>query len=505
MTHEGTRLDPRSFFGAVLLGLVLLGLAAQALSLYRVVRPAEPLEPWEAAFTHEAWRVAHGVDAYRPVQPGLATHMYGPLMQELVGPLLRLTGPDNRVGRLVNLAASLAGIAFLVVLACPRRDPWARLVYFALLLSAHNFALAYFAVHKPDAIGIFLALAGLALHARAMLGLAARPLLAHLAAIALLVASFFLKQNIAGLALAAPLGYVLACVLKLERPTLRRLALACAPPLAVFATIVVLRLGFEVPYLYLLRLPAAYPISPRGFVDWTIHALQAYPVLALVLGLALAQREHLAPRRSDPYVVAALAAAWLISTAAAAKQGGNANSMLAFLVVLAGAGAHLMERVDALGVLQRAAAGPALPARAAGLVVAGLVAISLLPLDPPKAWGAHTPARSRDFHAAVAQVRALEGSVLSPEDPTILLQAGKAPGLNLYLEFNLTEVTGRPGGRWPTAELEALIVEADHVVEVKFLFLGYFDLFDASGILPRHGFVRSWQNESYALWRKVRS
>ncbi|HUS24315.1 MAG TPA: hypothetical protein VM369_05155 [Candidatus Binatia bacterium] len=453
-----------------------------------------PLEPWEAAITVEGARRAEALPVYvsaatdAPSQ-GRATHMYGPGLQEILGVVFRAIEPDVRVARLLSLIAAAALLGLVLRMTQAGVAVATFLPYAALFLGVDGLTGGYFVNGKPDLLALALAAAAVAVHLRAL----ARHSVAGVGAAALLaVAALLCKQNLAALVLAVPAGYAGNVLLRREPLRLRTLLLAAAPSLAVAGAVGILRFGFPLAFGYLIELPGACPIYPSRWWGFAAAALLSPPVLLLLAAMAAGRARALAGCETA-YWGAALLVAFAMSTLSAAKLGGGFNSLLCFEAVACAAAIRALERWDWTRHL-----GTPRP----GYVAAAALLAAAFPHPGNTHPVPHYADHSADYAEAAGVIAGLQGAVLSPEDPTLLLRPGTDPGWNIYLEADRSILSGARHGDRVARDERALLGAATAVVDVQFGFVGAdYDLIRPES-LSSLGFRRTWSNASYALWQR---
>lgn len=484
--------------------LVVCAGLCSAVNLYysaQLIFQAHPVDPWESQFVVEGAQTALGESVYGSVDPGSATHMYGPLLHELLGVVFPYTGVGCEPARIVSFVTALIGIALLLRWAMPRWKTARVVLYASLLLCTQNYAMAYFAVGKPDMLAFLLALLGMATHAQA---LRERSFLFLMLATGLFLTVFFCKQNLAAFALVVPFGYALAVAARADTIQPGRLLIASIPAAGVAAAVALMRMKDPVMYFYLIEIAAAHPIPWQKLVEWAARALGMLAIIWAVLAAILTRPRDVMPATwgaNDFHKVSALAVAFVICTASAAKYGGAENSLLPFLLLLVAATIHGVERTGLADTVLDKALSP--EGRAPRVLAILLVVGLFVTLYPSKmaVYLQRSDTRAESYRAVIDHVSRLEGHVLSIEDPTITLRAGKPAGFNYYVERD-RERTVTFWGRWPTPAILDRLAEAAYVVEVKFSFWEVFDQFIAPMHLPSLGYAKVWENRHYAVWGK---
>lgn len=475
-------LDARALAGRALLGgsLAYVLLVNLTLIVTSLVAPSPP-DPWEAGQAIEAWRLRSGLPVYEDPDLGHATHMYGPLATVGVAALQPLLGLDL-AGPVLSLVSSL--LLVMVLLAATRQGAsrthlW---VCLALFVGIHHRSGEYFTASRPDMPAVLLGLSSLLLLRRACATGSPRLLTGG---IALLVVGCLFKQTVAMVAAVPPL----ALALQHERRSWRDGLLHFAPLIGLLVVALVMRVVWPITYYYVFDVPRQYSISFAG-VAHGLWALALHSPLALMLAwLQAAAGEH-----EEPWLLASLLVAIPASAVTFAKVGGSQNSWIPALVAIAVYSARRLGPV--LTGLSRGDGGwgssLVAPAFLGALLVLSALPRPLLRIGPWRAGGAAT---QEDYQATVSHVRQLSGVVVSPQDPTLVLRAGRTPGRNLYLEL---DARGWPAG--PPAPVLEELGGADHVVTVPPP-PGVRDVLTPA-LLGAHGLKLISSRGGYSIWSR---
>lgn len=472
-----------------------------------------PITPWDAAAISEAHRILSGLPVYeKPSLSGHATWLYGPVVLWIEAAIFWVAGPSNHAGRMINAISAILVIALLLRVTMHQRSAIRATVYSAMLLSLNHFTLHWMASGNPDWLATLLAVGGLASFRRAV----KRKSVAVLSASCLLfVTAFFTKQTLALFATAPFLMLFMRSVIRGEWPTFRALLWHGLPTVSVIASVALLAAALPEMFHYMVTVPGqyAYPLSSIAIAIW---ACLKYQALYLAFAIALEWPRLKSGLRSIAtddwlYVVAITFSALAVSVLSMSKEGGNLNSLLPFLLATVFLFILQVERnIDHfLPELQnRPALGGALVAM---FLVIGSVPERLRQLffDFTPDTGTRLEMKQR-YEDVIRQVGQLEGMVYSPDDPTITLYAGKG--------FSRSIVTEMDAGAWKQNGVERVQVVGSDIVD--FRPPQYFEdhlraadyLVSARTwgptllnptTLQRWGFVDTWHNENYRIWRKA--
>jgi hypothetical protein len=110
-----------------------------------------------------------------------------------------------------------------------------------------------------------------------------------------------------------------------------------------------------------------------------------------------------------------------------------------------------------------------------------------------------TAQKNEKYREVIRYVRALDGVIYSPEDPTITLYAKQRATRSIYLEY---DAMMEPPYMWPSHlpdYLRAELSHADYIVNVSGMTPE--DLLHRSDLVEI-GFRRIWSNDDYEVWTK---
>jgi hypothetical protein len=426
-----------------------------ALSLWGTVRQLSrpyPIHAWEAGLVADAWRSAEGMPVYEEAATGHATHMYGPLATWMLGRVFRLTGPAFWPARVVSASASLMLIAWLVWAFRPP-DVVRMAVVTAALLLGFGRVVADWVEPRPDALSWLLGLAALVMLYR---GLERQSVGWHVGGLAALVLAFLFKQPAA---MVAPIP-LLAVALGRARPlTIRRTVMLVTPLVVIGAAAGVLAVGWPVVFHYVVRVPAQFAIPARRLVHWGVWLPLSVPLVWLAVAFWL--REHTLDSWQDPrlpWLVAVILVAAPVGVVGAAKVGGTENSLAPAFFALVALGLHASETMER--TLRSWRGASAAEGRYATLIALLLLA-SVLDFQMTEQGGIDATFGGPGYPRVVEVVRGLEGKVVSPQDPSIVVMAKGTVSRSLAFE---QDQAGWPAKR-PSWFLDEL-AGADWVVTV---------------------------------------
>lgn len=451
-----------------------------------------PVTPWEAGITVEGWRRATGQPTYvNPEAPGgHATHMYGPLCSELLGRVFALTGPSNPWSRVPSLLASV-GLAALLCWACAIRGRTAWFCGLSLAWGINYRTSNIFAENRPDSIAFLLAVLG-------VIGLSAgyvrREAVAYLIGVACVLSGFLFKQTAAVTALV----FAGAVLIDGRRVWFVRAVVAVLPIAAVCAVVGAMKWTRPEMYQAVISIPSGYGIDRREYVKEAWLTLCAIPLLWVALwDLVLRGDPATAGQFRGRLILIALFVTFPTSLMARIKVGGTDNSMLPFHLA---ATAFLLCRLGPMLDLVR---GLVVPWRhwSSAVLVSGLLILHAFP-NPGRHVAYLTPSRARGaaYREAVSWVASRAGRVVSPDDPTILVLAGKGACRNLYLERDARPRLGQWQPGVPAVVLED-IDRADLVLNVRDFRTSGIDFLDDE-VLESLGCRRVEANDHYSLWER---
>lgn len=460
--------------GASATFVVAMNVVPTLMSVFR----REPLNPWEAGLVIEAWRAALGAEVYEPFPQGHATHFYGFLHPFLLGAIFKLTGPTVFVGRVLALGAA-CGIGAVVVgrTIKPAFDAWF-LVAVAVFIGVNGRSNFYFAEARPDMVAMALCATALVGFARYEQSGAASSL--FVGASCLGVAICFKQPSL-----------VVACIPCVAAATgparrnRRSMFVAFVPMLAAGITVASIRLVDPDVFVSMFERPRAWPI------DWNeaAHALWGWSCWAsLLVAVWLYARAPVTAARR--WLACAMFVSAPASAIADAKFGGAENSWL--LTHLASA-ALLVSLIPAL----KERLGPIAPQRMRCVRALAASAAFLL-LAMPRLWNPlsyHRPHAEARYESALERARSLDGVVLSPEDPTIVLHAlGR---ITESVHF-MVDASGPSAGSVLPSRMVDQLNAADHVFDRRRYYMDHI----RPEVLERFGFVRSYEDDAFVLFSR---
>ena len=476
-----------------------VSLALIAASVVKITRQAltpGPIDMWEAASVSVAARVAKGESMYqslnepRGIEPGL----YSPLQPLTLAALFRVTGPGLAPARVINL---LAGIIFIVVFIRAMgvgRNAFLLLFATALLLAIDRQLTGLWDFPRGDAVALLASLLYVCAAYRACNGDSFRwALCAHL----VLLIGFFWKQTVAFIAFAP---FLAALITPGCSPRMRLLFLFGPFVVLAGSSFLVSVLN---PNLFdaMFRFGSKYMLQPRNMILHAYGMLLSTPLLWMTAWWMVLSRDF--PGKDDArirWALAAVAASLPLNFMAAGKVGGGQNSL-----------AHVMYGLGAV-VIWCAPAFYSFLQTASFPVVRRCLFGVLLSLALIVEWTSvlHTPSRvklSRPFADAgrrvvIETVRRLPGRVVSPQDPTIAMEAKGYIGVASVNEWD------RHTWKWPLPKTLLEIQAADYVVTFgKGDSLHLWTFNQGYEQLPSLGFevmeVPGLENSEYTIWKRI--
>jgi hypothetical protein len=448
------------------------------------VRLTDPIaiNPWEPAIAMEVIRFNAGLPLY---DPSHATHMYGPLLTILLAGIFYFTGLNLLVARIIMSIFALALALFLArVFGKSISRGW--IAFAVLLFLGINFRtnLALLSA-QPDCIAILIACVGLLIWIKW-----SRSIVAWIGSSLLFVCAMLFKQTAAAFAL-LPITFVLMW----QRPvTLRELLISAVPPISILLTLAVIRSIAPEVFHAMVTVPGSIQVRwglvPRLF----LYLMATFPLFYVGLIAVFSKQRPL--DQSERWVLSALVLLIPVSIWAICKSGGSYNSLLPAYFAMT---ALFVSRLDVIiAWLDK------LPPLRATLASSGIVLAILLSVfaQLDRSYVVLTLRQGDDkYDAAVAAARALSGTVISPQDPTIAYRAKGYFGNSLAFELDTHGVNGN----WPAELPESLsheLASASSVIQVKSFVPN--PMFDRA--LINNGFsplsIEALAGSAYTVWTK---
>jgi hypothetical protein len=451
---------------------------------------SRPGDPWEAALIAEGWRASNHIAVYESQEVGHATLMYGPAEPFVLGWLFKLFGPAKLVPQLLSLGGALC----LVLLGWAILRPFlSALCQCLAILSfvAIEYRVSYFAEGRPDLLAWAFGIAGLFL---AFLGHRNKWNGGYVIGAALTTAAVCFKQTAAMLTVVPPIA-LLIC----ERRSVLLLSLLFSLMPVVFVGVFFLCIYLLAPdlYHYMVVVPRSYPIRMdvwlRGMSSFIAGAVCLWFGLGLVLGAASPLEESpfgLRWRQQICWVGVMLVVTLPVSALTAAKAGGTLNSLIPAWFSLITLSWLLLAPFLAHSQTVRS-----MPKGYPTIVSALAILFTLVPVPLSLRYYLHHWNQSnKEYAEVISRVKTLRGRVLSPEDPTITLNARGEINRSIFVEYDALG--------WPSAIPQFLLTElsqADYIVmtidwSVTREIIRYDDLVGL-------GFELNWSNDCYAIWK----
>jgi hypothetical protein len=345
---------------------------------------------------------------------------------------------------------------------------------------------------RPDFAAFLVMTFGLWLVASALEREKLPPLLLFAGA-AVIAAAFFLKQT------AAAGAFVPLVALALQ-PALwsgKRLLAAAVPSIIVAAVIGALNLFAPIISAYMIRGVGSYTIQTARLPEAAYALASAVPAFFAAAAIAAIAGARL--RGTPERWLAAAAVIFVpVSLMSRLKVGGDVNSYYPAL-------ACLLALALRLGASAAATLAPARRSRLAALVFGGSAALLLLrstlgDLGAATRYAGYRHGDGR-YAEAVRTIASLEGKVAAPDDPTLLIGAGRAPGRCAMFEEEMNVQHGFYGTLPPPRVMEEIAV-VDFVMRTKGSFV---ELLSAAA-LAQAGFaqvdVPALRGSAYELWQR---
>jgi len=464
--------------------VVLVLLAFAAIHVAAVQLGAHvPLSPWEPAIATEALRLDAGLPIY---ETDHATHLYGPLLTVLLAGVFKIFGLNFIAARVTMSLFAFALAISLSVILCREKSRACRAMAFLLFLGI-NFRtnLIVFSI-QPDWAAAFFAVAGLCLWiARG------NSLFSSSVSIALFIGATLFKQTSAAFAL-IPVVYVLLWKQPLR---VRDLAVSVLSAMSIFLALATIRSLSPQVFHSIITIPAAIKIYPERALPVTVYLFATFPIFFVGLWSILRSRTLIT--ETERWILSALAVLIPISIWTTCKSGAGDNSLLfAYLAMTALFVASQDAIFDWLRSLSNQRSFFAAAAIALAIFISFFIQfrhnLALLSV------------RHGDdkYDTAVEVARGLSGTVVSPQDPTVVYRAKKYLGRSLYFELDTHAVAGN----WPTELPMSILQElqqATYVIAVR-------------SYVPTPMFERSLQsigfhqvsfseleNSAYTVWSKA--
>ena len=465
--------------------LVVLALVAGATVFVAAVQLGDhvPLSPWEPGIAMEALRLDAGLPIY---ETGHATHLYGPLLTVLLGGVFKIFGLSFVAARVTMSIFAFALAIFLSVILCRAKSRACLAMAFLLFLGI-NFRtnLIVFST-QPDWAAAFLAVVSL------YLWIARENSLFRCGmSLALLIGGTLFKQTAASFAL-IPIVYVLLW----KRPLrVRDLAVSALPTMSILLVLAAIHVLSPQMFQSIVIIPSSIKIYPERALIVTLYLFVAFPIVFIGLWSVLRARDPMT--ETERWILSALAVLVPISIWMTCKSGAGDNSLLfAYLAMTA----LFVARQDAIFNWLHSLSVPRSFFAAAAIALTIFISCFF--------QAGHNLAllsvRHGDdkYDAAVEIARGLSGTVVSPQDPTLVYRAKKYFGRSLYFELDAHGVAGNWPSELPTSILQEL-EQANYVIAVH----GYVPTPMTEGSLQSIGFHQvsfpELENSAYTVWNKT--
>jgi hypothetical protein len=295
-----------------------------------------------------------------------------------------------------------------------------------------------------------------------------------------------------------------ALVLRGRKPSRSEVLLALVPLTVAVGTIVGLRIVSPAVYHYMIVVPKAFGLRWAATVRNAWELLLDTPLFLVLLGEWIVVERASFPK--DPrllWLAAVLAVTIPYSALTSAKVGGMDNSLLPALFPLL---AFCVLRLPRMLRYVERPGSPWTSRLVAGSFLAFIVLLTAFPrLSTRHPLLVPTSRHQHAYWKLVELVKRLPGTVVCPEDPTIVLYARRQVGLNIYTECDAHLVRGT----YPTEPPEQVLREiraADHLVDVYDDTQNYLKHEDlrSLGFEPVTFDDATMESSDYRLWRRTR-
>lgn len=432
---------------------VILALAAATIYVAAVQLSARiALTPWEPAISMEAIRLNNGLPIYDSTH---ATHLYGPLLTVILAGVSRIFGLNLIAARIAMSIGAVALAVWLSAIVCcdaTRPDRLSRgwwLAGFVLFLGVNlRTNLILFSI-QPDWTAAFLATLGL------YLWIARRSSWIRAGiSIALFVAATFLKQTSAVFGLVP----IVHAALWTRPVKLRDLAGSLIPAFSICLALIVVRLGWPQMFAAIVTIPAAIKVYPGKAVGIGLYLIATFPIVLIALWSSWFDRKSMSER--ERWIFAALVVFVPVSIWLTCKSGSGFNSLLfAYLAMTALVVARLGPILGWLRTL------PELRGLLGSLGIALAIVVSFFFQFERDVTLLSLRHGDDKYDTVVSIARALNGTIVSPQDPTIAYRAKNYFGQSLFFELDTHAVNGNWPQELPPPLLKELN-EANYVVTV---------------------------------------
>ncbi len=463
----------------------MLGLVAVATVYVGAVQLGNhvPLSPWEPAIAMEALRLNAGLPIYETAH---ATHLYGPLLTVLLAGVFKIFGLNFIAARVTMAIFAFALAICLSVILCPEKSRACQVMAFLVFL-AINFRtnLIVFST-QPDWAAAFLAVAAVYLWMARN-----NSLLRSSVSLTLFIGATLFKQTTAAFALIS-----VVYVLLWKRPLrVRDLAVSFLPTMSILLALAAIRWLSPQMFHSIVIIPAGIRIYPERALNVTLYLFATFPIF--FAGLWSILRSRNSTSENERWILSALVVLIPISIWTTCKSGAGDNSLLfAYLAMTALFVARLgaiFNWLRSLSIQRNFFAGAAM---------ALVIFVSLFVQIGHNLALLSVRHGDEKYDAAINVARGLSGTVVSPQDPTIVYRAKQYFGRSLYCELDSHGVAGNWPTKLPMSILEEL-QQANYVIAVR----SYVPtpMFEPS--LAPIGFHQvsfpELQNSAYTVWSKT--
>lgn len=456
---------------------------------YQLVREM-PSNPWVAALIVDGWRSSVGMPVYEVQEQGHATLLYGPAEPFVLGWLFKLFAVSNLQPQLLVLGSAI-GIIILCLTVLRKFLSSFCLILVTLSLIAIENRVGYFAEGRPDFPAWLFDFSGIILIYQDFYS---RISYRYLFGVIFIVIAVLFKQTAAMLVLVPPIATIFD---DWKTHTIWKHALSLGPAVCVSLVFAYLYFFAPICFFYMVEVPGSWPINWDGWLKGMWAILVGAPCLWYAIAGLLSQELvfDFEWRRRAFWTITALGVTFLAASLTEAKLGGSTNSLIPFWFSLTiVCWLILSNQIRGLNCI--------LHTNLRRSIYLALFSITFtLTLLP----NIQSPFRAIDYYQGdlresnykyreiISHVKELNGVILSPIDPTILLYAKGQASWSIYAELDSIV--------WSTripSFLRRKLLRADYLIDADLI--GW-----QSPIQPQDltgfGFELLWSNGRYSIWK----
>lgn len=451
-----------------------------------------PQSPWETEILMDGWRASHGLQVYYFVSENdHASHMYGALTTYSVAVIFKIIGGFNvHAARWISVLSGVALLAILLWNFARRTGPLFIFIAATMLMTTFYRSRGYFSEGRPDVISILISVIALWMFYRAFAQHAAW----IIPGTATMIVAFFYKQPASSISI---IPFLSLLILR-PKPFIRNLAIASIPPAAVVITLLSLKFLAPRMYFFMITGPKLFDMHWHQLPEATINLLTTDTlfVLTFVLWMLGIAKSSISPRATTWLLITCLVQA--LSTAAARiKDGGQVNGYLpSYIALSVFAICMLPSMLEKIAAISRFSwQRYTLAALIGCLIFADTTSIAnhaRWALED-NMYGDHS------YKKIVRRAHQLHGKVISPDDPTIALQAKGYVGRSISSELDAL------GRRAFPPYLAGELASANYLIRVGGVWTSQVPL----DLLRQQGYVeikdQTFAKTQYSLWQRKRN